>query len=250
MAILIYLPICVFYYKQAKQSFLALCIYMCIPSFVVLFSGLRQAVATSLVVVAFQYIKGKRLIKFLVLLACAFFFHRTSICFIFAYPMYHLNIKKEKYPIVFIVLLLVLLGRDFLIRHIFDFAILINDKYESYELSNTNSYTMIAFYLLLLVYSLLLCKDTKSMVGLRNLLVMVVFFQIFALSQSNVARLGYYYLMILPLYIVQCFEDLNFNEKKERDLINSVIMFAFIILGWLLISGADSMQLQYKFWWG
>ena len=250
MAILVYLPVCIFYYKYADHSFLALCLYFCIPSFIILFSGLRQALATSLTIVSFNYIKEKKPIKFLFLIICAFFFHRTSICFLFAYPLYHLNLAREKYPIVFILLVLIFLIRTYLLEYIFDLSVFIDDKYESYEIGNTNSYAMIAFYLLLLIFSLTFCKDTKKLICLRNLLLMVIVFQFFASIQSNAARLGYYYLMFLPMYIVQCFEDLNFDKIGEKRLIIFIIMLAFVIVGWRFINGPHNMQLQYKFWRG
>ena len=250
MALLVYLPVCVLYYRNTQQSFLALCLYICIPSFVVLFSGLRQAIATSFIIGSFQYIKEKKLIKFLFWVAVASLFHQTSLCFLLAYPLYHLRLKKDKYPVVFVLLLLVFLGRNFLLKYLFNFAIFINDKYESYEIANTSSYTMIAVYLLLLCFSLLFCKDSKNMISLRNLFLMVIFFQFFASIQTNVARLGYYYLIFFPLYIVQCFEDFNIKEIWARKLIISIVMTVFFLVGWLLISGAGSMQLEYKFFWG
>lgn len=57
-------------------------------------SALRQTIAISIIFFSYEYLKDKKLIKFLIIIILAALFHRTVLIFALAYPVYHLKASK------------------------------------------------------------------------------------------------------------------------------------------------------------
>lgn len=62
----------------------------------------RQTIATAILFYSIRFIQEKKIIPFLLLMALAMLFHRSSLVFVFAWWLYHLKLK----PVVFFLVLL------------------------------------------------------------------------------------------------------------------------------------------------
>lgn len=63
---------------------------------------IRQSIATVILFYAVRFIRNRDLTKFILFVFIAYLFHRTSLIFIFAYWIYHLEIKPSKMVIILI----------------------------------------------------------------------------------------------------------------------------------------------------
>gem|GEM_PF-2042216 len=57
-------------------------------------SALRQTIAISIICFSYEFLKNKKIVKFLLIVVLAALFHRTVLIFALAYPLYHLKAKK------------------------------------------------------------------------------------------------------------------------------------------------------------
>ena len=71
-------PIAKLYMEESESPVLTISLFLILPMFQMLFSGLRQAVAMAFVPAAYRCIQERKLLKFLILVWLASFFHRPS----------------------------------------------------------------------------------------------------------------------------------------------------------------------------
>lgn len=63
-------------------------------------SAMRQTIALSILCFSYEFLKEKKLLRFMLIVGIAALFHRTVFIFLLAYPVYHLRAKKSTIPIL------------------------------------------------------------------------------------------------------------------------------------------------------
>lgn len=116
-------------------------------------TGIRQAFAMTICLLAYEKIKQKKLIWFLLLVALAMSFHMAAMFFIPAYFIAHLKTTKAKIPLYIIVLIIAAIYNE----ELFMFA---GDAFElEYGIEETgNGYVMIGLMFIITVLSFLRLK--------------------------------------------------------------------------------------------
>ena len=71
VAILSIAPVGRFIYKYSKMPFLSFTIYIAFNYYAFTFSGLRQAISYAIIFISYDYIKDRKLMKFLICVVCA-----------------------------------------------------------------------------------------------------------------------------------------------------------------------------------
>ena len=74
------------YVKYSKDAALTIALFSIMSNFVLLFSGLRQCIAISLGFLAFEFVRKKKLVPFLIVVFVAIFFHTSAFMILFAAP--------------------------------------------------------------------------------------------------------------------------------------------------------------------
>lgn len=96
----------IFLYKYSESPWLSYMLYMSLGLFDFGFSGLRQAISMSIILVSFNSIIRKKGVKFLITVFIATLFHKTAIIFIVIYPLVNWEkvnrFYKLSYPLLFI----------------------------------------------------------------------------------------------------------------------------------------------------
>jgi hypothetical protein len=119
-----------FIYLNCKDVFLGLLLFLSMGTFLFYLRGFRQALAMSLCLVAFEYVKEKKLIKFIVVTLIAVSMHRSAVVFL---PFYFLGNRKAK-AWNNIVTLVGFIAMIFFLQDVLDFG---NDLLEkSYAMRN------------------------------------------------------------------------------------------------------------------
>ena len=64
MALLTTIPVAILYVKESENAMLTIAIFITISNFPILFSGLRQAMALSVIAISYYFVKNKKLVWF------------------------------------------------------------------------------------------------------------------------------------------------------------------------------------------
>lgn len=212
--------------KESKMPMLSFIIYMGLPSFVLLFSGLRQGIALGLVFLSINYIKQKKLIKFLLLVLIASLFHKSALVFIVAFPIYW--IKDTSIMRILSILVLIFM---FLFRYyIFTFF---NTTF-NLELipDNNNSINLLlALVTLYIICSLFNTYQFKKISGYLNIFYCSCVIQVFGGLFGLALRVGYYFMIILVLLLPDILSNLSMENRKYREILYFLFMIFFISFG-------------------
>ena len=231
VALLTVLPIAALYVRESRLPFLTIVLFINMPTFVMLFSGLRQSIAIAIGAVAFRYVKNKQPFKFIFAVFVAFMFHISALVLLIMYPIYHIKITKKYMPAILVLFMgIVMYAREILI-----FAIqFMGSKYASRyaDIEETGAYAMLSLFLLFTLFAFkFICenKQNKELLGLRNFLLINLFIQAFSPINTIVMRLGYYYLIFIPLLIPLVIKHGKIQDKFLLGIAHvAMIIFFFI----------------------
>ncbi len=231
--------------NYSKNYFLSVIAYICLNYYLFTFSGLRQSIAVSLLLFSIDYIRDKKLFKFLIINVIACSFHKSSLVFLPAYFLGNLNVKRKHLPIVLSVYILIFFLRV-TITECFT-----NLFYETYNLVETPKggeillVVYLCIYVFISYYKDIIIKSDKEQNLLYNLFSIGIVFQIFATVEANANRVTLYYVVPLVSLIPLCE---NCFVKENRKLIN--IIFSIILIAYFILNlEKSSLVSSYSFFW-
>ena len=222
VAIISIMPIMLYYYKKSDNAILTIVLFLTVAPFTMFFSGLRQSIAMGLFIFSYRYVEDKKIVKFIICIVIASFFHKSALFCLVLYPLYHSNISKKWLYAVLPVMVIIFIFNKQIFSAILSFTTLYDGKIES-----TGAYSMLIVLILFLVYCLSFPDKNKiddEINGLRNILLLSIIIQSFAPIHFTVMRLNYYYLLFIPILITK----VKAISKSENIVINNFIQFAMI----------------------
>jgi len=250
--IIIY-PLYLLYKKESTDPLLTFVLFINMPNFVMIFSGLRQALAISLSIIAFYSAKKKNFLRFILVTLLAVLFHRSAVIVLLLYPIYHSKITKKWLLFAIPSLLAAFIFNKQLF--LFFIRLLGSSYYEKYaEIQSTNAYTMIILFALFLAFSFFMVNDNDldaNTLGLRNIMLLIFAIQLFAPINTMAMRMNYYFLVYIPVLISNTIlyakEKLFLLAKTARKI---MILFFVIYFFYNAYTGADILQVfPYRFYW-
>ncbi len=228
-----------FIYKYSNDYCMS---YVIFASFLFAFfglTGIRQTLATILCVfIGFEFIRKRKLLKFLLIIFIASFFHQTSLIFLPFYFLYNIKIDMTyeiSVPILF--------GIIFILKSKIA-SIFLMGTYAKYGAStDLPPYNLFLLITLIVFFSLFFYDRLKKINSNINIYINAVVIGMFLLELSLVipifVRLSYYYIIFIVLLIPEFF---NLIIKKERSILKGI--FYLILIGLLLKTG-----ITYQFMW-
>lgn len=239
------------YIKYSNDSSLTIALFITISNFVLLFSGLRQAIAISLGFVAFEFVRKKRLILFIIIVVIAMLFHTSAFMLLFMYPLYYARITKKWIPGVVLALSIIFIFN----KQIFNTLILFLSRFTKYEgaATSTGAYTMLILFSILAVFSYVIPDELKldsDIIGMRNFLLFSVTIQMFAPLNNLAMRMNYYYIAFIPLLIPKIIENRS-SKWSQVGMAGRHIMVVFLVL-YFFVNAPKVNALQtfpYHFLW-
>ena len=253
-AIIVLVPIYKLYSKETKYSFLLIVLFINMPCFLMMFSGLRQALATSIGVLAFMAIENKKYILSLLLILVATCFHVSAFVLILLYPAFFLKIKAKHLLLIVPAMIAIFVFRVPILE---TFISLAPSHYIEYygELNQTGAIGMLILFLIFLVFSFVILDETvmsKKDSFLRNILLIATIFQFFVPIHPLVQRISYYFLIFVPLSILSIVQAPK-KRMKSISIISVVIMgsFFFVYFFYNGLFSTDNLLdvFPYKFFW-
>lgn len=257
VAVITVLPFAYIYCQDKSHGYLKMIIFVNMSTFVMMFSGLRQALALAFGMIAYNFVKKKKPVWFLVFCVLAMAVHHSGFMLFLMYPLYHIRLKKEHLVFVIPVVAFIFIFKNRIFTFLNEILSETTDKYGS-EISETGAYMMLILFVLFALFAYFITDDSKmdaEAFGLRNFLVLAVVLQIFASLHPLSMRLNYYYIVFIPLALGRCFE---FPKKEHESLTRLVeiilnVFFTFYFFYGIYnsyktgISALDTVP--YKFFW-
>lgn len=216
----------VFYviYKRSNNTYMSIVILLGLPSFFIIYSGLRQAIAIGICFLALSFIQDKKLVKFLVAVIIAGLFHSSAFIFLIAYPLYYIKLSYNARLLSVLVLPVIYLLKNVLFNI---FSKLFKDNAGVEE---TGALTLFLVFCLVYVFCIVLYNGSKKQNGLMNLFFFACCCQAFGSVYNTAIRVGYYFMVALTLLLSDSMQKAKV-EEKERSLISLVVYVAFIAFG-------------------
>ncbi len=196
-------PIARMYAEDRRHSCLKVILFVNMSTFVMLFSGIRQAMAISLGVLAFQSLKADRKVQYCLYALSATLMHTSGFMVFLMYPLYKFRLKKKHLLFVLPAIAVTLLFN----RPIFGLLTrLVSTVYDNYEtkITNTGAFGSLILFLAFMMFTYVAVDEKKmdnETYALRNFLTFAVVMQCFAPLNTLAMRMGYYFIIFIPLAV-------------------------------------------------
>ncbi len=228
IALLEVIPIAYVYLKDRSHSYLKMILFVNMATFCMMFSGIRQAVAISFGVLAYDFITRKKIWGYIICCLISFGFHTSGIVVSLFFLISKIKFRKKSVIWAAILTGIVLMFN----RQIFNTLMRLYDMVSSREydaITSTGAYTSLILFILFAIYSFWISKDEimdEDAYVLRSFLVMTVLLQCFAPLHSLAMRVNYYFIILIPLQIGKC---LKYKDEHLGDLakISEIVLCVF-----------------------
>lgn len=248
-ALVTVIPVWYTYRKEIEYPVLTISIFVTMSTFVLLFSGLRQSVAISLGIIAFEFTKKHKFIPYLLIVFLAFLFHRSAFMLLFMYPIYHARITRKWLWFVVPIMSLIFIFN----KLVFKFLIVFIAEFYDGDTLETGAYTMLILFVIFSVFSFVI-PDEKNLdadtIGMRNFLLLATLIQLFAPLNSLAMRMGYYYIIFIPILIPKIIKASSIKWKQVAELSKYIMVVFFIAYFFITAPKANLLDtFPYHFFW-
>lgn len=235
-------PISYIIWKKSDSVCLSYIIYVGLPVFLLLFSGIRQSIAIGLCFYSIKYIQEKKLFRFVAIVIIAMFFHSSSVVFLVAYPIYHLKMSFQKRIVSIMVMPIVYIFRTPLFMFLGSFF------KDNMQLDNNGSIKLLLLFIIIYLFCVMFGSSDEEENGYLNLFYCACLCQIFANLYSTALRVGYYFAIFLILLLPKVLD--NMKNKEDATILKVVIGIFFI---WFALNNLETsswaLSNPYIFFW-
>lgn len=239
------------YHRLSEDTALTIVLFCIMSIFPMMFSGIRQMIAIGLGCIAYDFVREKRIVPFVVTVLLAISFHVSAFMLIFMYPLYHAKIrKKQLYWIAPGIAVVFALNEP-----IFSFLTAILARFTRFEagMESTGAYTLLILFVLFTVFSFLI-PDNSSLdeetVGLRNFLLISLIIQMFAPLHTLAMRLNYYYIIFIPLLLPKIIQYRSKRWNQVAILGRHIMVLFFLVYFFMNATPGSNLRVfPYHFFW-
>lgn len=203
-SLIVLLPIAYYIYKYSSAVWLSTLCYVNLYFFYMSMNFLRQALAVSISLLCWRYIKDKKPLKFLIIAFIAMSFHYTAFILIPVYLIIKMPANLKTFVVYCFLLMFVFISSDGILKLITEFY---HSEYKdtvflqqgiSYEYEIVN----IVFLILTLICSKMLLKQNKENKLYINLMYFSSFWTITMLKHSILERFSYYTYIVVAIVLI------------------------------------------------
>lgn len=218
------------YKRLCVDSSLTIVLYVTMPTFVMMFSGIRQMLAIGIGFLAYECTRNKKLIAYILCVILAISFHTSAFMLVFMYPLYHAKITKKWLIAVVPTLVLVFVFN----RQVFTTLGLLLARFTEYDarMVQTGAFTMLLLFAAFVAFAFLIPDDNTldaETIGLRNFLLLSVVLQMFAPLHTIAMRMNYYYIIFIPLLLPKVIEARSTRMEQIAIASRHVMVVFFLV---------------------
>ena len=231
--------------ENSNNYFLSVIVYICLSFYIFTFSGLRQSIALSILLLSLRFVKDKKFYRYILLVFLAFCFHKSAIIFLPAYFLNKIEFKNKQFPFLLILGFVVFISRYFIVSKLtmffYDNYATLNNMGGGYQLLTI----FIVIFMLLTMFKKRVLESNENNNLWYNMFYVGILIQIIATVEGNANRAACYYtlpLILLIPYFVNTF------QLKQRKMVSFIIYTAMIVL-FVLSLNSSSLVNTYEFFW-
>ena len=253
-AIVTLLPIYHLYSEEKKYSFLSILLFVNMPCFLMIFSGLRQAIAISIGIWVYLSLEKKKYILSVALMVLAMYFHTSAFILILLYFAFFVKVKTKHLIFIIPAMIAIYMYRIPLLKFVIE---VMPEQYEEFygELKQTGAIGTLLLFLVFSIFSFIVFDEkmmTRKDYCMRNVLLISTVLQFFVPVHALVQRASYYFLVFAPVSLVSVVKAPKKNLKEISDLA-ILVMCCFFSL-YFFYNGLFSTDnlldvFPYKFYW-
>ena len=226
------IPMTIWIYKYSDNPCLSFLIYSALFYSFFAITGIRQTIATALVVFGgYACVKKKKYFFLLLLHLVAFFIHKSSICFVVFYMVPLIKkIDWKFWTISIVILLLSWLFRGQLMRF-FGTTMGYENYIEQFEGAETGTFTF--FMLIILGATMFLYPFTNKDNVVRDMvmgLVLAFFFIPLTYIDPSAMRIVQYFSIFILLLVPCLIKTLNEQTQLIANSVCYIILIAYLVL--------------------
>ena len=211
-------------YNNSDYPLMSMVIYLGLPCFYIGFSGLRQAIAIAITMLSFEFIRRRKLLLFVAIIALAATFHSSAWTMLIAYPLYRVRLKGALSLTSVLLPLAVFAFRSPL------FAIFSRLFKDDAKPDNNGALTLfLVFWAVYLFAVLFEHREDGEELGLRNLYLMACLCQAFGGIYQTAIRVGYYFMIYLVLLLPRIIRNEDKRTRGQR--YNHSAMYMYLAIG-------------------
>ena len=214
--------------ENSKNYLFSILIYINLLFFYQSMTMMRQFLALSVLLLSFNYIKEKKLLKYSLAVLLASSFHITAVLGIFIYPMYNMKFSYKKIFLYTIITLIVAT----LLNKIFPYLALITNRGEFYsQMIGEAKLANIILFLIYLVFSffsyfIVSKKNIESNSFYLYSFIFSTLLYALSINTAILARVGQYFAIFS---IISLPNVIYYNIKKSRLVFDSIIILLLVL---------------------
>jgi hypothetical protein len=230
--------------RYSRMPFLSLILFITLGFLNFYISGMRQAIAMSLIFLSFNYIVNRKFLKFLLLVMIAALIHKSAVFFIPAY--FIINITFSAFVIL---LYFFVLFATYLFRYQI-FEIVLRFFYTDVEIVSTGAYTLLLIVIMTFVVGLVTYKQSNykdpNLKILYNIIAISTILMIFNTISNVGLRVANYYYIFMILFIPNIIASYNHRLVRMTAI---VLVIGFTLIYYLRIGVSSLNGTPYNFFW-
>jgi hypothetical protein len=229
-----------FSFKYTQNPFVFFFLFITLGTYAFFETGLRQALAMVLCLLAVDFVKDKKPIRFILLVVLAYFFHKSALVFLLIYPL--CAIKKYDWAIfVYVILAAVFVVGFAVFQNLFNQ--LLGYEYDVEETGNGGIFMLFVF--VIFAFCFFMTYDKKGAEKTENVILhlsfLTVIFWLLRLISRTAERISYYYIFGLYIYFSQVI-------KYDKDKLSSLLKW-LLLLACLVLFVYRNIGISYQFFW-
>lgn len=246
-------PIAVLYNENKQHSYLKILIFVNMPLFVMLFSGIRQSVAIAIGVLAYRQVKKKNVVRFMLTVLLAMGFHESAFMLFPMYPLYYFRLRKRHLYIVIPAFILVYVFNRPIFSGLLRVMSALGSKHETVAYSYNGAVTSLVLFCVFALFTYIVPDDNKlseDFIGIRNFLLLTTMLQCFAPLHTLAMRMNYYYILFVPLAVSMTL-DVPSPKWEQVAYIAEIVLCIFFTAYFVMsiISGGSLDTVPYIPFW-
>ncbi len=247
IAILHIIPVSYIIGKYSKNVVLSYFVFAGLGFYIHYFSGIRQMLAVSVILLAFDQLYQKRMIWFVLIVLLASTIHRSSLFFIIIWPLSRIRLSFLTSLLTIIVLIVLMPLYDSLVSVLI--SLFFGEGYKNYIDNNAGgALTMFVVYALFLLSSFVR-KTNDPLLQLLQVLVLVgvASQSLGVLSGGAITRIGFYFNIFLIFLLPEVLLSVEVSSRKIISSIAVILLCAFFVMTTTPVS--SSGVIPYEFFW-
>lgn len=264
------ISISILIYRSKSDVLICFLIFTCLRYFSFTMTGLRQAIAMSILYFAFKYLGAKKFIPFVVITLIAMTFHQSALLFLLAYPI--MLLKKTRYILILCsFFLFISFSFKSFFSVILSFLPFFEDRFHHYSQIKTGSsgYVISGVYFVIMIFFLINqkklsnyilkmkignsqiklkdFKDTNSIIQMHyNFFIFGTALSFVGIFVPNLFRIAYFF--IIPSLFFLLPRILSYTQKMFQIQPLKFVVIVLLLFQYGLI-GPGSGTPEYVFFW-